>query len=139
MTVEPTGDQPEGVLLDEPTTADLRAKVTEAWREFAGALATLIPKLSAGAHVDVTLDPTASGTGAAIYSVSMRVLDDGVLEALAVGNAELPQGYRMDRAAVADLVALGWSPPGVLPDSGDSFGLRTTIDQAPKIATVVSR
>ena len=31
----------------------------------------------------------------------MRVLDGGVLEALAVGNAELPEGYRMDRAAVA--------------------------------------
>src|SRR3954463_14418393 len=139
MTVEPTGDQPEGVLLDEPTTADLRAKVTEAWREFAGALAALIPKLSAGAHVDVTLDPTASGTGTAIYSVSMRVLDDGVLEALAVGNAELPPGYRMDRAAVADLVALGWSPPGVLPDSGESFGLRTTVTAAKQLAAIVSR
>ena len=139
MTVESTGEQPEGVLLDEPTTADLRAKVTEAWREFAAALAALIPRLTAGAHVDVTLDPTASGTGTAVYSVSMRVLDDGVLEALAVGNAELPAGFRMDRAAVADLVALGWSPPGVLPDSGDSFGLRSTVDQAGKIATLVSR
>ena len=139
MTAETTGDQPESVLLDEPTTADLRAKVTEAWREFAGALAALIPALSPGAHIDVTLDPTASGTGMAVYSVSMRVLDDGVVEALAVGNAELPEGYRMDRAAVADLVALGWSPPGVLPDSGDSFGLRTTTDQAVRLATTVSR
>src|SRR5919112_3461449 len=140
MTAESTGDQqPEGVLLDEPSTADLRAKVTDAWRDFAGALAKLIPTLSPGAHVDVTLDPTASGTGTAVYSVSMRVLDDGVIEALAVGNAELPAGYRMDRAAVADLVALGWSPPGVLPDSGESFGLRSTVDQAPRLATIVSR
>jgi hypothetical protein len=139
MTAETTGDQPEGILLDEPTTADLRAKVTEAWREFAASLAALIPTLAPGAHVDVTLDPTASGTGTAVYSVSMRVLDDNVVEALAVGNAELPEGYRMDRSAVADLVALGWSPPGVLPDSGESFGVRTTADQAGRLATIVSR
>jgi hypothetical protein len=139
MTAETTGDQPEGILLDEPTTADLRAKVTEAWREFAASLAALIPTLAPGAHVDVTLDPTASGTGTAVYSVGMRVLDDNVVEALAVGNAELPEGYRMDRSAVADLVALGWSPPGVLPDSGESFGVRTTADQAGRLATIVSR
>jgi hypothetical protein len=139
MTAEDAGDQPEGVLLDEPTTADLRAKVTEAWREFAAALAALLPGLSAGAYVDITLDPTASGTGLAVYSVSLRVLDDGVIEGLAVGNAALPEGYRMDRSAVADLVALGWSPPGVLPDSGDSFGLRTEVGQAKKLATIVSR
>ncbi|HEY7273988.1 MAG TPA: hypothetical protein VH502_14745 [Actinoplanes sp.] len=132
-------DQPEGILLDEPTTADLRAKVTEAWREFAGALAAVLPTLPPGAHVDLTLDPTASGTGTAVYSVSLRVLDDGVIEALAVGNAGLPEGFRMDRSAVADLVALGWSPPGVLPGSGDSFGLRSSTAQANKLATVVSR
>ena len=39
--------------------------------------------------------------------------------ARAVGNAALPQGYRLDRAAVADMVALGWSPPGVVPGSGE--------------------
>jgi hypothetical protein len=139
MTAETTPDQPEGILLDEPTTADLRAKVTDAWREFAGALARLIPTLSTGAHIDVTLDPTASGTGTAVYSVSMRVLDDGVLEALAVGNAELPEGFRLNRASVADMVALGWSPPGVLPDSGESFGLRTDVDSAISAATIVSR
>lgn len=132
-------DHPEAVLLDEPTTADLRAKVTEAWREFAGALAGLLPTLSAGAHVDITLDPTASGTGTAVYSVSIRVLPDGVVEALAVGNAALPEGYRMDRSSVADLVALGWSPPGVLEGSVDSFGLRTTVTQSTQLATVVSR
>ena len=139
MTAENTADQPEGVLLDEPTTADLRAKVTEAWREFAGALSALLPTLAEGAHVDITLDPTASGTGTAVYSVSMRVLPDGVIEALAVGNAGLPEGFRMNRASVADLVALGWSPPGVLPGSRDSFGLRTDTAGAKQLATVVSR
>ena len=129
----------EGVLLDDPTTADLRAKVTEAWREFAGALAAVVPTLAPGAHVDLTLDPTASGTGMAVYSVSIRVLEGGVVEALAVGNAGLPEGYRMDRASVASLVALGWSPPGVLPGSGDSFGLRSSQDRATQLATVVTR
>ena len=139
MTAENTADQPEGVLLDEHTTADLRAKVTEAWREFAGALSTLLPTLADGAHVDITLDPTASGTGTAVYSVSMRVLPEGVIEALAVGNAGLPEGFRMDRASVADLVALGWSPPGVLPGSRDSFGLRTNAAAAKQLAAIVSR
>jgi hypothetical protein len=133
------GEMSEGVLLDEPTTADLRAKVTEAWREFAGALATLLPTLAPGAHVDLTLDPTASGTGTAVYSVSLRVVENGVVEALAVGNAGLPEGYRMNRASVADLVALGWSPPGVLAGSGDSFGLSSSQDQASQLATIVSR
>src|SRR3954464_18838 len=138
MTVEPTGDQPEGVLLDEPTTADLRAKVTEAWREFASALAGVLPTLGAGGHIDITLDPTASGTGMAVYSVSIRVLPDGVVEALAVGNAGLPAGHRMERARGARPVALGWSPPGVLPGSGDSFGLRSSQDRAVPLATIVS-
>jgi hypothetical protein len=133
------GESNDNILLDEPTTADLKAKVTEAWREFASALAKLLPTLAPGAHIDLTLDPTASGTGMAVYSVSIRVLPDGVVEALAVGNAGLPEGYRMDRAAVADLVALGWSPPGVLPGSGDSFGLRSSQDRAVPLATIVSR
>jgi hypothetical protein len=140
MTAEDAADdQSEGILLDEPNTADLRAKVTEAWREFAAALAGLLPTLPPGAHVDLTLDPTASGTGTAVYSVSLRIPDGGVIEGLAVGNAGLPEGFRMDRAAVADLVALGWSPPGVLPGSGDSFGLRSATDQARRLATIVSR
>ncbi|GIE87211.1 T3SS (YopN, CesT) and YbjN peptide-binding chaperone 1 [Actinoplanes regularis] len=140
MTAEsPAGDTPESVLLDEPTTADLRAKVTEAWREFAGALADLLSGLPSGAQVDVTLDPTASGTGTAVYSVSMRVLSAGVVEALAVGNAALPPEFRMNRAAVADMVALGWSPPGVLAGSGDAFGLRSEQARSTALAAVVSR
>lgn len=129
----------ESVILDEPTTADLRAKVTEAWREFAGALAAVLPTLPSGAHVELTLDPTASGTGSAVYSVSVAIADDGRIGALAVGNAALPQGYRMDRSAVADLVALGWSPPGVVEGSGDYFGLRTTVADANRLAATVSR
>jgi hypothetical protein len=140
MTAEGAASETyEGTLLDEPTTADLRAKVTQAWREFASALAGLLPTLAPGSYVDLTLDPTASGTGTAVYSVSIRVLADGVVEALAVGNAALPQEFRMDRAAVADLVALGWSPPGVLAGSGDSFGMRTSQDKVIPLTTAVTR
>ena len=49
-----------------------------------------------------------------------------MLSARAVGNAGLPQGYRLDRSAVADMVALGWSPPGVVQGSGEHFGLNGT-------------
>jgi hypothetical protein len=139
MTADAAGELPEGVLLDEPTTADLRAKVTEAWREFASALADQLTSLAPGSYVDITLDPTASGTGTAVYQVSLRVLADAVVEALAVGNAALPEGFRMDRSAVADMVALGWSPPGVLPGSGDSFGLRSDTANARRLAAIVSR
>jgi hypothetical protein len=138
MQVEEPRDQ-EPVLLDEPTTADLRSKVTDAWREFARALAALLPTLTTGAILELTLDPTASGTGDAVYSVTVQADEQGELVALAVGNASLPEGYRMNRAAVADLIALGWSPPGVVPGSGDSFGLRTTAGQAGQLATVVAR
>ena len=44
------GESNDNILLDEPTTADLKAKVTEAWREFAGALAKLLPTLAPGAR-----------------------------------------------------------------------------------------
>ena len=129
----------DAILLDEASTADLRGKVTEAWRDFARALAKMLPELPVGARVELTLDPTASGTGTAVYSVELQIVEEGQVRALAVGNAALPAGYRLDRAAVADLVALGWSPPGVLPDSGEQFGLRAPADDASRTATTVSR
>ncbi|RZT81740.1 hypothetical protein EV382_5032 [Micromonospora violae] len=129
----------ESILLGEPSTTDLRAKVTEAWREFARALAVRLPELPVGAHLDVTLDPTASGTGDAVYSISVDVDADRVLSARAVGNAALPAGYRLDRGAVADMVALGWSPPGVVAGSGGSFGLSATAAESTQVATLLSR
>ncbi|MFF5177139.1 hypothetical protein ACFY2Q_03815 [Micromonospora sp. NPDC000316] len=142
----PEGERPggtsgpaESILLDGPSTTDLRAKVTEAWREFARMLAVRLRELPAGAHLELTLDPTASGTGDAVYSISVDVTDDGGLSARAVGNAALPQGFRLDRAAVADMVALGWSPPGVVPGSGGSFGLNGTTAEAARVAPLLSR
>ena len=72
----PAEETPEGILLDEPTTADLRDKVTDAWREFAGALAKLLVTLPADAHVDLTLDPTASGTGDIV--ITARAIAGGI-------------------------------------------------------------
>ncbi|MEV4494946.1 hypothetical protein AB0J84_04485 [Micromonospora arborensis] len=134
-----TAEPAESILLDEPSTTDLRAKVTEAWREFARALAVRLRELPVGTHLELTLDPTASGTGDAVYSISVDVNDDGGLSARAVGNAALPAGYRLDRSAVADMIALGWSPPGVVAGSGGSFGLDATTAESTRIAALLSR
>ena len=139
MTEGEPAEQHESILLDEPTTADLRVKVTEAWQEFARALAGQLRGLPPGAQVALTLDPTASGTGDAVYSVNVEVGVEGRIDARAVGNAALPQGYRLDRAAIADMVALGWSPPGVIEGSGAHFGLQTSAAEATRLATTVSR
>lgn len=120
---------------DEPTTFDLGVKVADAWREFARALQNALQTLPSGSHLELTLDPTASGTVDAIYGVSLRRSDDGTT-ALAVGNAALPEGFRLDRSQIAQLVALGWSPPGVLAGSGESFGLSGNDDS---MATIVTR
>ncbi|MGH3681422.1 MAG: TY-Chap domain-containing protein, partial [Natronosporangium sp.] len=131
------------LLDDDPGSADLRAKVTQAWREFAGSLAETLPTLPPGGQLDLALDPTASGTGDAAYSVNVTVTEDRRLLARAVGNASLPEEFRMNRAAIADMVALGWSPPGVEPGSGDQFGLTTGAGGEPaaagQLATVLAR
>jgi hypothetical protein len=131
---------PEAALLDDlAASADLKAKVTQAWQEFAAALAGAVPDVAAGTHLDLTLDPTASGTGDAVYGVTMEVGEDGHLLALAVGNSSLPDGYRLDRHQVAALVALGWSPPGVVPGSGDDFGLVGSTGEPRRIAVTIAR
>jgi hypothetical protein len=129
------------LLEQDPDNADLRAKVTGAWREFARSLAGVLPVLAAGATLELVLDPTASGTGAASYSVTATVTDDGRLAARAVSNASLPEDYQMNRAGVADMVALGWSPPGVDPGSGADFGVTTGSDPAEvtRLAAVLAR
>ena len=130
----------EHLLLDEPTTADLRGKVGEAWRDFARSLGTLLAALTAGSHLELTLDPSASGTGDAVYSVGVTAgPGQGQLQAMAVANAALPQEYRLGRSAIADMVALGWSPPGVVGESREHFGLRAEAKEANRVATVVSR
>src|SRR6266550_4393413 len=122
---------PEAALMDDlAASADLKAKVTHAWQEFAGALVGALPVLAAGTHLELALDPTATGTGDAVYGVSVEAVEDGRLLTLAVGNGSLPEGYRLDRQQIAALVALGWSPPGVVSGSGDEFGLLGSTDEA---------
>jgi hypothetical protein len=131
---------PEAALLDDlAVNADLKSKVTEAWRDFAKALAETAPEMAAGTQLELTLDPTVSGTGDATYAVTVRSEDGGRLGALAVSNSLLPRDYWLNRGQVADLVALGWSPPGVLPGSGDQFGLSGTATEAMRIAVIVTR
>jgi hypothetical protein len=147
MTAEPidgTGSHVEAMLLDEEDSAagaDLKGKVREAWQEFARSLAAVLPQLAPGTTLDLTLDPTASGTGDAVYEVRITVGESGELIAAAVGNALLPAGYRLDRNAVGALVALGWSPPGVLEGSGDFFGLHlpAAASDSTRLAVIVSR
>ena len=136
-----TTDQvPEAALLDDLTaTADLRAKVAQAWEEFAVELIAAIPALPTSTHLDLALDPTASGTGDAVYGVTIEVGADDRLLTLGVGNASLPEGYRLGRDQIAALVALGWSPPGVVPGSGDEFGLVGSVAEARRTAIIVAR
>jgi type III secretion system-like peptide-binding chaperone len=130
----------EAALLDDATaSADLKLKVTQAWQEFADALGAALGDLPAGTHLDLALDPTASGTGDAVYGVALEVRDDGEVRALAVGNGSLPAGYRLDRQQIGALVALGWSPPGVVAGSGDDFGLVRAVAEGPRLAVTIAR
>ena len=130
----------EGVLVDELNAgSDLQQKVAEAWHDFARALAGVIKTLPRGTHIDLTLDPTASGTGSAIYEVSVQHHADGRLGALAVANATLPEGYRLDRSKVAEMVVIGWSPPGVIDGSDKDFGLLADLEDAGRVAVIVTK
>ncbi|GAA0731829.1 YbjN domain-containing protein [Dactylosporangium roseum] len=131
----------ETALFDdeEPAGGNLKEKVAEAWRDFARHLVDGLRDLRPGTTLDLTLDPTASGTGDAIYSVQVTGEEDGMLSATAVGNADLPAAYRLDRTVIAEIVALGWSPPGVVPGSGESFGLRVPKGEVTQLSRLVTR
>jgi len=137
-TAADVGDEFGGIFDDVAATADLKAKVAEAWAEFTRLLAAALPQLPDGTTIDITLDPTASGTADAVYGVRLRFEGDQVT-GTAVGNADLPAAYRLDRAAIAGLVALGWSPPGVVADAGEAFGVRMPVSKPKRVAVLVSR
>ena len=128
----------EGTLYEDPLTADLSAKVTQSWAEFGQALADALPQLPAGSALDLILDPTAAGTGEAVYAVTVMPVDEE-LRAYAVSNAMLAPEHRLSRSAVGELVALGWSPPGVVAGSDDRFGLSLPVAQAERLAAIVTR
>jgi len=128
----------EATLYDDPATADLSANVAAAWADFDRALADALPKLPAGSTLDMTLDPTASGVGEAVYTVSVEGASDG-LRANAVSNSLLPPEHRLSRKSVGELIALGWSPPGVLVAGDERFGLQLPVSDAPRMAKILSR
>jgi hypothetical protein len=137
---EPPPVEPDALLVDDlANVTDLRSKVSDAWRDFARSLAAVIRTLTEGTHLDLTLDPTASGTGRAVYEVSLQRHSDGLLGALAVSNAGLPEGHRLDRTAVAEMIVLGWSPPGVIAGSDKDFGILASVDDAARIAVTVTK
>jgi hypothetical protein len=51
----------------------------------------------------------------------------------------LPAAHRLDRDAIADLVALGWSPPGVVEGTEGNFGLRSPVTDASRLAAIAVR
>ncbi|UAC01368.1 hypothetical protein Dvina_00550 [Dactylosporangium vinaceum] len=124
---------------EDPVGGNLKEKVAEAWRDFARQLVDGLRDLEPGTTLDLTLDPTASGTGDAVYSVQVTGEEDDQLSATAVSNADLPPAYRLDRTVIAGIVALGWSPPGVVAGSGESFGLRVSKAEAPQLSRLITR
>jgi hypothetical protein len=145
--VRPTGDgsgdggvqPPEARLYDDPESADLTAKVNAAWDEFSQALTQALPVLPADTELELTLDPTASGTGEAVYTVSVMPAGSEHVHAYAVSNAMLAPEHRLPRAAVGALVALGWSPPGVVAGAAERFGLQLPAGQGGRVAAIVCR
>ena len=131
-------DDDELLSVTEPPV-DLKSKVESAWSDLAGALATALRSLPLGGQLTLTLDPTAGGTDDATYFVEFLVSEEGAVHAEAVGNAELPPGHRLGRHAIAALVALGWSPPGVVDGTEGNFGLEAVTDDADRLAAIAVR
>ncbi|ADD45537.1 hypothetical protein Snas_5909 [Stackebrandtia nassauensis DSM 44728] len=123
----------------EDNAPDLTAKVATAWRDFTAALAAVLSGLPVGADLALILDPTTSGTGNAVYDVSVTVPAAGQIRADATSNATLPGTAQLGRRAVGQLVALGWQPPGVIDDSADRFALSSTAAESEELANIVAR
>jgi hypothetical protein len=114
----------EAIFTDDPATMDLGAKVGQAWTDFQAALADALATLpETVAALDITLDPSATGQGAPLYSVSLDLADAEQMRAFAVSNRMLPREHQLSRKRIGEVVALGWAPPGVVAGSGERFGL----------------
>ena len=112
------------LFTDDPATMDLGAKVDQAWVDFQDALAAVLPELPASvALLDITLDPTAAEQADARYTVTIDLSEPDELRAYAVSNRMLPREHQLSLKRLGDVVALGWSPPGVVPGSDERFGL----------------
>ena len=136
---EQTGPE-SSMFTDDPATMDLAAKVDQAWLDFqdalAGALAALPESVAA---LDLTLDPTAAEQGDAFYTVTVDVSERGQLRAFAVSNRMLPREHQLSLQRLGDVIALGWSPPGVVPGSGERFGLVLPATETVRLAKIITR
>ncbi len=126
-------------LDDDPATADLGAKVAESWQDFTTALSAALGELPTGASLDVTVDQAALEGGKPIYEVSVAAVEAGQLRGYAVGNTMLPESHRLPRAAVAQLVALGWTPPGASEPKDERFSVALPVAQAGRLAAILTR
>ena len=133
--------QPEpSMFTDDPATMDLAAKVDQAWADFQDALAAALPALPESVvALDLTLDPTAAELGDAFYTVTIDLSESGKLRAYAVSNRMLPREHQLSMQRLGDVMALGWSPPGVVPDSGERFGLVLPTTEEVRLAKIITR
>ena len=103
----------EGTLYEDPATADLTAKVTEAWAEFGRALAAA-PAAAAGrvgARPDPGPDRRRHRRGGVRGDACVPATTE--LRGVRGEQRDAAAGAPAARArAVGELVALGWSPPG---------------------------
>ncbi|MBX6751011.1 MAG: hypothetical protein IRY85_15280 [Micromonosporaceae bacterium] len=130
----------EPLFTDDPATMDLGAKVAAAWTDFQAALADTLAKMpETVAGLDITLDPSAAGHGAPLYSVSIDLGDAGQMRAYAVSNRMLPREHHLSRKRIGEVVALGWAPPGVVPGSGERFGLDLPRSATGHAAAIIAR
>jgi hypothetical protein len=128
------------LFTDDPATMDLGAKVDEAWVDFQDALAATLAALpEAVALLDITLDPTAAEQADARYTVTVDLAEPGELRAYAVSNRMLPRERQLSLRRLGDVVALGWSPPGVVPGSDQRFGLLLPRSESVRAAKIITR
>lgn len=128
------------LFTDDPATMDLGAKVDQAWVDFQQALATVLPDLpDSVALLDITLDPTAAEQAHARYAVTLDLGDRDELRAYAVSNRMLPREHQLSLKRLGDVVALGWSPPGVVPGSAERFGLSLPRSESLRAAKIITR
>jgi hypothetical protein len=128
------------LLPDDPATMDLGSKVDQAWVDFQGALAEALPALpETVAALDITLDPTAAEHADALYTVTVDLAEPSELRAYAVSNRMLPREHQLSLKRLGDVVALGWSPPGVVPGSDQRFGLSLPRAESLRVAKIITR
>ena len=130
----------DSVFSDDPATMDLDTKVDQAWTDFQAALAEALPALPESVvAMDLTLDPTATELGDSRYTVTVELPEPGKLRAYAVSNRMLPEAHRLSLKRLGEVMALGWSPPGLVPGSGDRFGLELPMSQSLRAAKIITR